>query len=305
MTTADDLGSPPVVSLLARCSFPPAGTAVECAVSGGADSLALLVLAVAAGLDVLAVHVDHGLRPGSAAEAHVVEAAAARFGAGFAGRRVEVDEGPNLEARARDARAAVLAPDALTGHTADDQAETLLLFLMRGTGPEGLAGISPHRHPLLGLRRAETVGLCDHLGLVPVSDPSNDDPRFTRNRVRAELLPLMCEVAGRDVVPLLARTARLQRELVDAVEAQAATVDPEDRAALAAAPAAVAAAAVRRWWRAGTGLPYAPDAAATGRILAVAGGDAAGAEVVGGWRVRRTSGRLRLEPPCPGSSDEG
>src|SRR5688572_2097535 len=96
------------VDLLPRCRFPTAGTVVTCAVSGGADSLALLVLATAAGLDVTAVHVDHGLRPGSAGEADVVAAAAERFGAAFRAERVVVELGPNLEARARAARYAVL-----------------------------------------------------------------------------------------------------------------------------------------------------------------------------------------------------
>ncbi|MHB1854368.1 MAG: ATP-binding protein, partial [Acidimicrobiales bacterium] len=97
--------------------------------SGGADSLALLVLAVATGRAVTAFHVDHGLRPGSAAEADRVAAAAAGLGAGFRALSVEVEPGPNLEARARAARRAVLPPDASTGHTADDQAETVLLNL--------------------------------------------------------------------------------------------------------------------------------------------------------------------------------
>src|SRR5438105_1748979 len=106
--------------LLPRCTFPPAGSDVACAVSGGADSLALLVLAVAAGCRATAVHVDHGLRAGSAADADVVRDAARRLGAGFRAERVDVGAGPNLEARARVARYAVLPPDVLTGHTADD-----------------------------------------------------------------------------------------------------------------------------------------------------------------------------------------
>src|SRR3954454_16908613 len=103
--------------LLPRCSFPPAGTEVTCAVSGGADSLALLALACAAGLVVTAVHVDHGLRPGSAGEADVVEGAAGRFGAGVRRQRVAGAGRPDLEARAREARYAVLPPGVLTGHT--------------------------------------------------------------------------------------------------------------------------------------------------------------------------------------------
>src|SRR5437879_6492898 len=105
-------------SLGERCSFPIAGSDVTCAVSGGADSLALLVLAAAAGCRVTAVHVDHGLRPGSAAEADVVAAAAARVGAAFRAEQAPVGAGPNLEERAREARYDVLPPDVLTGHTA-------------------------------------------------------------------------------------------------------------------------------------------------------------------------------------------
>ncbi|HTZ09062.1 MAG TPA: ATP-binding protein, partial [Acidimicrobiales bacterium] len=107
--------------LLGRCTFPRPGTPCTCAVSGGADSLALLVLAVAAGCRVTAVHVDHGLRPGSASEAGVVGEAAAALGAGFRSVRVEVAPGPNLEARARAARLEALPPGAATGHTMDDQ----------------------------------------------------------------------------------------------------------------------------------------------------------------------------------------
>src|SRR5205085_1693216 len=116
-----------VAGLLDRCWFPPAGSEVTCAVSGGPDSLALLVLAVHAGCSVTAVHVDHGLRAGSDAEADVVAAAAHRFGARFRAERVAVGAGPNLEARARAARYRMLPSDVLTGHTADDQAETVLL----------------------------------------------------------------------------------------------------------------------------------------------------------------------------------
>jgi tRNA(Ile)-lysidine synthase len=281
---------------LRRCWVPPAGSAGACAVSGGADSLALLVLAVAAGDAVTAVHVDHGLRPGSAAEADVVAAAAERVGASFDSRSAPIEPGPNLEARARVARRAALPADALLGHTADDQAETVLLNLVRGSGLDGVAGIRPDpRHPILALRRHETRALCVAQGLTPVADPSNDDPRFRRNRVRAEVLPLLDDIAERDVVPLLARLAGLAREAVDHLDAEAVGLDPTDASALSAAPAVVARAAVRSWLRTCSEEQHPPDAATVERVLAVARGDARATDVGGGWRVARTAGRLRLE----------
>lgn len=286
--------------LLARCDFPPAGTEVACAVSGGADSLALLVLAVHAGCRVTAVHVDHGLRPGSAAEAEVVRAAAERFGAGFRAVGVDVAPGPGLEARARAARYAALPPGALTGHTADDQAETVLLNLLRGAALDGLAGMDPTRRPLRRLRRRHTAALCAALGLEPLADPSNDDPAFRRNRVRHELVPLLDAIAERDVVPVLARQADLLRADAALLDELAGALDPTDAAALAAAPAPLARRAVRAWVRdAGAGGPerHPPDAAGVERVLAVARGEVVACELAGGWRVARTAGRLRIEAP--------
>jgi tRNA(Ile)-lysidine synthase len=270
---------------------------VSCAVSGGADSLALLVLATEAGCTVTACHVDHGLREGSAREADVVRAAAERFGASFSALRVEVAPGPNLEARARAARYRALPAGALTGHTADDQAETVLLNLLRGAGLDGLAGIhADGRRPLLGLRRAETHALCAELGLEPVADPSNEDPAHRRNRVRHELVPLLDAVAERDVAALLARQATLLADDAAALDELALGLDPADAAALTAAPVAVARRAVRAWLRAGSDDEcHPPDAAAVERVLAVARGDAVATEV-GGRRVARSHGRLRLEP---------
>lgn len=279
--------------LLPRCRFPAPGTAVVCAVSGGPDSLALLALAVAAGLEVTAVHVDHGLRAGSAAEAEVVAAAATRFGAGFRAARVDVVPGSNLEARARAARHAALPPDALLGHTADDLAETVLLNLLRGAALDGLAGFDPTCRPLRGIRRAETHALCAALGLDPVQDPSNLDPIHRRNRVRHELLPLLDAIAERDLVPVLARQADLLRDDALLLDELAAALDPTDAAALAAAPPALARRAVRRWLRDGP-EQHPPDRATVDRVLAVAGGAASGCEVGGGRAVRRHRGRLVL-----------
>ena len=242
-----------------------------------------------AGCRVTAVHVDHGLRPGSAGEADVVRQAAARYGAAFRAERVDVAPGPNLEARARAARYAVLPPDVLTGHTADDQAETVLLNLLRGAGLDGLAGMRSEGHPLLALRRAETEAVCRAEGLIPVVDPSNADPAHRRNRVRHELLPLLNDIAQRDVVPLLARQAALLRDEADALDA--ALPDPTDAARLAAAPPAVARRAVRAWLT----TDHPPDAATVERVLAVARGEAKATDAGRGRRVARTAKVLRLE----------
>ena len=279
-------------SLLERCTFPPAGSTVTCAVSGGADSLALLALAAEAGLRVTAVHVDHGLRAGSEAEAEVVRAAAIGLGAGFRAERVEVEPGGDLEARARAARRAVLPAGTLFGHTADDQAETVILALLRGAGLDGLGGMTPEQHPILRLRRSETEALCAELGLVPVVDASNEDLRFRRNRVRHEVLPLLDEVAERDLVPVLARTAGLLRDDAALLDALAEDLDPTDARALAAAPVPLARRAVRRWLRTLDDEHHPPDAAGVERVLAVARGESTATQVGGGIEVRRSRQRL-------------
>ena len=265
------------------------------AVSGGADSSALLLLAVEAGCDVTAVHVDHGLRPSSGAEADVVATLAERLGAGFVARTATVTPGPNLEARARRARRAVLGEGAMTGHTADDQAETVVLNLLRGAGLDGLAGMRPGpTKPLLHLRRGETRSLCRRYGITPIEDLSNQDPRFRRNRVRHDVLPLLDAVAERDVAAVLSRSAGLLGEDADLLVELAATLDPQDGAALAGAPAPLARRAVRQWLAADR-PPYPPDAATVERVLEVARGRRRSTEVGGGRSVARRGGRLRLE----------
>ena len=279
---------------LARCCF--AAGSIDAAVSGGVDSLALLILAAATGRPVTAFHVDHGLRPGSAAEAEGVAAAAAGLGAGFRSLSVTVDPGPNLEARARAARRAVLPPDVATGHTADDQAETVLLNLIRGAGLAGLAGMrAGPRHPILALRRADTERLCAEAGLEPLRDPSNVDGRFRRNRIRHEVLPLLGAVAERDVAGVVARKAGLLAEDEDLLQSQAAAIDPTSVAALAAAPAPLARRALRRWLTSPEGYP--PSAAAIERVMEVVRLEAKAAEIEGGVVVSRRSGRLSLRPP--------
>ncbi len=280
--------------LLARCAFPPPGTEINCAVSGGADSLALLALAVRAGCRPTAIHVDHGLREGSEREAQVVERAAKQLGAKFRSERIDLCPGPNLEARARAARYAVLPKDVATGHTADDQAETVLLNLLRGSGLDGLVGMrAGFRHPILGLRRYETEEVCRRYGFLPLHDPSNDDPAFLRNRVRHQLLPLCSEIAKRDVVPLLARQAALLAEDADLLNDLAKEVDATDVKMLRTVSDTLARRALRIWIRQEAGYP--PSAAAVDRVLKVAQGKARGTDLKGSLHIHRSKGRLKLQ----------
>ncbi len=295
------------LELVARCTFSAAGTEVVCAVSGGADSLALLALATAAGLRVTAAHVDHGLRGGSAAEADVVAGAAERFGAGFAPLTVHVEQGADLENRARTERHRALGELAssrpvLTGHTADDQAETLVINLLRGAGPNGLGAMRPGpTKPMLALRRSEAAELCRELDLDPIRDPSNRDLRFVRNRVRHEVLPLLDDIAGRDVTPLLVRTTAHARAAFDELADQARAIDATCTAELREASPEIAASALRSWLRDAQGQP--PSTAELTRAMAVVRHEAAATELSGGRRLARTGGRLRIEgsPRAPGS----
>lgn len=278
--------------LLARCTFPTPGTAVTCAFSGGADSSALVVLADRAGCRVTALHVDHGLRPSSGAEADQAERIARQLGVSFELRTVRIEPGPNLESRARAARIGALPPGSLTGHTADDQAETVLINLLRGAGADGLAAMEPGTtKPLLALRRAETRSVCDALELDVVADPSNSDPRFVRNRVRAELLPLLDDIAGRDVAALLARTADVLREDSGLLDRLAADIDPTDAKAVAAAEPALARRALRTFIG---GDGYPPDVATLTRALDVARGVRRACDLGGGRRLERHQQRLQI-----------
>ena len=286
--------------LLTRTTFPPPGQPLRCGVSGGADSLALLALAVAAGCEVTAVHVDHGQRPGSAREAELVVECAQAVGAAVETTRIEVAAGPNLEARLRAARYDVLGPQAATGHTLDDQAATVLINLVRGAGLVGLGAMQPGpRRPLLGLRRAETEAVCTRLGWTPFVDPSNTDSAFVRNRIRHELRPLLDDIAGRDVAPLIARSSNHLRAAADLVDDLADEVDVTDARAVAALPEPVAARAIQRWIRRELGEEHPIDAAGLARVRAVAAGDIQATEVTGGIRVRRSHQRLiaeRIDP---------
>ena len=301
--------SPLAARLLLSCAFE--GIAERsCAVSGGADSTALAVLAIRAGCSTVVLHhVDHGLRIASSTEAAAVASLADRLGVEFVAHTVEVGAGPNLEERARAARYAALPVDVATGHTADDLAETMLLHLLRGTGLDGVASMARPRsggpqRPLLRLRRTDTAALCAELGLETVHDPMNNDTSFRRVRVRNELLPLMNDIAERDVAGLVARHSELAAADVALLDELSATLDPEQRWGLVGAATPLARRALRRWLlHGGVGGGRSVDAATLDRVMDVALGETPACDVVGGWRAARTDGCLRLLPPNTGPGD--
>lgn len=282
-------------ALLERCTFPDADSPLDCAVSGGADSSALLILATSAGCRVTAHHVDHGLRSGSHREAEQVAALADRFGARFVAHTAHIEPGSNLEARARAARRELLPSSAATGHTLDDRAETVLINLMRGAGRLGLSPMRDGtRHPIIGLRRTETRALCDTFGVVPLHDPSNDDPAFVRNRVRHELLPLLADISRRDPAPVLDRQAGILADEDRFLDELASSIDPTDARALADAPVVLARRALRTFIAEGWSIDHPPSVGAVDRALDVALGNATSCDLEGGHRIHRTGQKLRL-----------
>jgi tRNA(Ile)-lysidine synthase len=330
---------------LAAAGVPAAGDGLALAVSGGADSLALLhamrTLAGPRGWRLAVVTVDHGLRSGSAADAAFVvdHAKALAMDA-----RLETLAPADLarhrragqEGAARAARYEALWRAAgelgcgwlATGHTLDDQAETVLLQLLRGAGPDGLAGMSVRSgrllRPLLGVRRAETRGCCAAVGVDWREDPTNDEPGPLRNRVRQRLLPLLEELRP-GAAGALARTAALaadERDWLDPLVAAALAATragpegsgeprrgapvnrpegsgqegPEasgavalDAAALAELPVPLARRVVRAAARRAGATP--PDADATDRVVALAAGLARGAPARPGGEATWPGGR--------------
>jgi tRNA(Ile)-lysidine synthase len=237
------------------------------ALSGGPDSLALAAVA-AKERDTTALIVDHGLQADSGRVAARARDEALKLGCVDAAvLRVDVGTAGGPEAAARTARYSALdearagAP-VLLAHTLDDQAETVLLGLGRGSGPRSIAGMRPYDppwcRPLLGVRRTLTHAVCADLGLTPWHDPHNTDARFTRVRLRVEVLPLLEDVLGGGVAEALARTAAALREDTDALDGQAAAARYElesdaelDVASLAVLPAAVRRRVIRGWLLAG------------------------------------------------------
>lgn len=224
-----------LTSFIDEAGAPPA---LVVGLSGGADSLALALttidVAARAGIPVVTVTVDHGLRAGSGEEARRVADLAASLGARAVVETVSVEGPGGPEGSARDARRAALRAVArregapiLLGHTMDDQAETVLLRLARGSGPSSLRAIAPVSRdddgvtwlrPLLGLRRTDTEQACAQAGLAPLQDPTNDidgpwraadGSPLRRSALRHAAIPALASALGVDPVPALARTAAL------------------------------------------------------------------------------------------------
>jgi len=236
----------------------PTGGLVLVAVSGGADSLALAAatawVAPKLGMRAGAVTVDHGLQAGSGEVAARVASTCRRLGLDpVALETVTVDGAGGPEAAARSARYGAIdataqrldAAAVLLGHTLDDQAETVLLRLARGSGARSLAAMAPvsgiYRRPLLGIRRTDTQQACTWDQLEVWDDPHNADPRFARVRVRSSALPALEAALGPGVAESLARSAGLLRDDADALDewAAKAAADGVAMSELAAVPTAV------------------------------------------------------------------
>ena len=321
-----------VLRLAVRAGLRSSRRPVLVACSGGADSLALAAALAfesrAAGVPVGGITVDHGLQPGSAERAAATGDLLRDLGLDpVLVERVDVGTDGGPEGAARDARYAALTGAAAThdarvalGHTLDDQAETVLLGLGRGSGPRSVAGMVEERvdggvtwwRPLLAVRRATTRQACADQGLPVWDDPWNDDPAYTRARLRAEALPLLEDVLGGGVAPALARTAAQLREDLDALDALAAghlarlAVDgtlpaPE----LAGLPSALRRRVLRGWLRAG-GVPdlQAVHLGAVDALLTRWRGQGR-VDLPGGVGVVRASGRLVLLPPEATHPDRG
>jgi tRNA(Ile)-lysidine synthase len=309
------------VRLAVRQALAGSTTPVLVACSGGADSLALAAAtafeAPRAGCPAGLITIDHGLQVGSQRQARRV--AALGYELGFDPVHVvvvQVGRSGGPEAAARDARyqaldAAALAHGArvLLGHTLDDQAETVLLGLGRGSGPRSIAGMRTvdgnYRRPLLDIRRETTQAACAALGLPVWHDAHNDDPRFARVRVR-QLLPALDDALQGGVAAALARTAALTRVDLDALDhiaaGQAATAIDGDGLvvdALREQPEAIRTR-ILRLWVARTGVAVTAHHLGALDALLVDWHGQGPIQLPGGFAAVRSSGRLRLQDPTGG-----
>ena len=214
-----------------------AGDLVIVAVSGGADSLALAYAlsreAPKLAIQLHAVTIDHQLQSASSTQAEIVAAQMKSIGIETTIEKVTVNITDGLEASARKARYAALdavsdelnAVAIFLGHTRDDQAESVLLGLARGSGTRSLSGMAPHQgkyiRPLLSITRTQTESVCDEFKLVAWEDPHNKDLQFARVRVRTDALPTLERTIGPGITEALARSAELLRHDADALDAWA------------------------------------------------------------------------------------
>jgi tRNA(Ile)-lysidine synthase len=306
--------------------FDPPGTVVV-AVSGGQDSLCLLHALVRLRrlfrIEPVCFHFDHRLRPGSEADGRYVHAQARRLGVPFVLRQTgsKPRRGDSVEAWARQVRYRALRDVAeefgalaAVGHTADDQAETVLLALLRGGGLSAVSAMRPVSRPvirpLLEVTREETGAFCRALHLRPRRDPMNDDPDYMRVAVRTEGIPALERAVGRGVRAPLARTARLLRDdadflqsLAEAAERDVVVTDGDTtmiRAkATAALPPALAQRVIRRALFGQGVVPELRHVEAVLHLLDSPPG--AKAELPGGLKAKRERGYVRLSRSSPRS----
>jgi tRNA(Ile)-lysidine synthase len=283
------------------------------ALGGGADS-AVAAWAAALGATTRGVFVRHGLE-GSKALEEAAGALGSRLGIGVTHVDAFVEEGPSLESRAREARWSAIADaverdeTVVTGHTQDDQAETVMMNLMRGSGSAGIAGMLRSRpgvvRPLLGFSRADIRSIAEQLRLPFVDDPANEEERYLRNRVRRRLLPDLEENYAPGIRGTLARTAalaaaddRLIESLSDDVPvvggARASSIPI---AALVTAPQPIAARVVRRALRRLL-HPYAGSEGDVDAVLAVAAGRSDTAMISGSLTVAREGPFVTIATAC-------
>ncbi len=322
-----------VTAAARRESMFPQGSTVLVAVSGGPDSICLLHslarLRRLFGIQLACFHFDHGLRLGSERDAAYVRGQSRRVGVPFHMRAAtsQPRRGESVEAWARAARYEALeavrhevgATLAAVGHTADDQAETVLLWLCRGGGIDALSGMRPVSgtlvRPLLGVGREQTHAFCRALGLRPRRDPTNDDARFARAALRSRVIPELERRLGRNVRDAIVRAAGLLRDdaVVLAMMAEGAmdglvsTPTPDEiriqAPGLVELPRPLASRIVRRaLW----GLGLEPHSAAIGAVLDLAAGRRGRSVALpGGLRATRASEYVRVFRPSPGARARG
>ncbi len=290
---------------------------VAAAVSGGADSLALAAALAFERPGAYALVVDHGLQPGSAEVASRAAGQCRGLGLTSAVLRASSEAAQHWsageppasggpEAAARTARYAALDRAAdergvtavLLGHTLDDQAETVLLGLARGSGARALAGMAAvrgrYRRPLLATTRETARAACAEAGLVPWSDPHNEAPAYARVRVRAAVLPVLERELGPGVAAALARTAQQLRDDADALDAL--TPDTDDVAELLGLPVALRTRALKRWAERACGRPVTAAHVTALRALVEGWHGQGPVALPGGVSARRLGPRLASAP---------